>query len=509
MSQAYLAIDLGASSGRAMIGLLEGDPPRLTLEEVHRFEHHPCMTPTGPVWDLTGIWRNTLQGLRAAAAWCHEHGAQLVSIGVDTWGIDWTLVGSSGELLGLPHCYRDPQNEAACQRVLDQLGGFDRLYERTGIQRMAFNTLFQVAARHAAEPKLFEAAERLLFLPDLLHYWLSGEMVNERTIASTSSMLNVANGDWDRTLLEQLGLPTHILGTIVEPGTLVGPLRDELASATGAPQHLQVIAPASHDTASAVAAVPVSEKAAQQGWAYISSGTWSCLGAELSAPITTAEAAQVPFTNELGVGSTVRFLKNIAGLWLVQELRREMKEHNTDADYETLTNLAEGAEPLRTLIDPNAPQFASPGNMAEKIRAFARDTGQPEPDNPGRLVRCCLESLALCYRHTSEQLSAVVGHPIGKLFVVGGGTQNRLLNQLAADAMDCPVSSGPVEATAAGNVLVQAMGRGAIRSTTEIRDVVVRSFPLEEHERNRDDTLWSKVQERYLSLVADATAVTG
>ncbi len=509
MSQAHLAIDLGASSGRAMIGLLEGDPPRLTLEEVHRFEHQPCMTPTVPVWDLTGIWRNTLQGLRAAASWCHEHGAELVSIGVDAWGVDWVLVGSSGELLGLSHCYRDPQNEAALERVLDQLGGFDRLYERTGIQRMVINTLFQVAARHAAEPKLFEAAERLLFLPDLLHYWLSGEMVNERTIASTSSMLNVATGDWDHALLEQLGLPTHILGTIVEPGTIIGELRDELATATGAPRRLQVITPASHDTASAVAAVPVTEQAAQQGWAYLSSGTWSLLGAELSAPIATAEAARVPFTNELGVGGTIRFLKNIAGLWLVQELRREMKEHNADADYATLTNLAEEAEPLRTLIDPNAPQFASPGDMADKIRAFARDTGQPEPDNAGRLVRCCLESLALSYRHICELLSGIVGHPIDRLFVVGGGTQNRLLSHLTADAMACPVSSGPVEATAAGNVLVQALGRGAISSIAEMRDIVVRSFPLEEYERTDDDALWSKVQERYLNLVADTSAVSG
>jgi len=508
MSQAHLAIDLGASSGRAMVGLLEGDPPRLTLEEVHRFVHHPCMTPTGPVWDLTGIWRNILQGLQAAAAWCQQHGAQLVSVGVDTWGVDWVLVGSSGELLGLPHCYRDPQNKAACERVLDRLGGFDRLYERTGIQRMAINTLFQVAARHAAEPKLFEAAERLLFLPDLLHYWLSGEMVNERTIASTSSMLNVATGDWDRALLEQLGLPTHMLGTIVEPGTVVGQLRDELASATDAPHRLQVIAPASHDTASAVAAVPVTEEAAQQGWAYLSSGTWSLLGAELTAPITTTAAARVPFTNELGVGGTVRFLKNIAGLWLVQELRREMKEQDADADYATLTNQAEEAEPLRTLIDPNAPQFASPGNMAEKIRTFARDTGQAEPDNSGRLVRCCLESLALGYRHTCELLSGVVGHPIDRLFVVGGGTQNQLLNQLTADAMDCPLISGPAEATAAGNVLVQAMGRGAIRSTAEMRDVVARSFPIEQHERIRGNAMWTEAGERYLSLVADSSAVS-
>jgi len=509
MSAAHLAIDLGASSGRAIVGLLEGEPPRLSLVEVKRFVHQPCMTPTGPVWDLSGLWRSTLEGLQAAVAWCEQHDTELLTVGVDTWGVDWALVGASGELLGLPHCYRDPQFETACQRVLDRLGGFDRLYERTGIQRLAFNTLFQVAARHAAEPRLFEAATRLLFLPDLLHYWLSGEMVNERTIASTSSMLNVADGDWDYPLLEKLGLPTHVLGKIVEPGTVVGQLRDELAGATGAPRRLQVIAPASHDTASAVAAVPVPREIAQRGWAYLSSGTWSLLGTELSEPITTVEAARVPFTNEIGVGRTVRFLKNIAGLWLVQELQRELKDQDSNADYDTLTDLAAAAEPLRTLIDPGAPQFASPGNMAEKIRTFARDTRQPEPDSTGRLVRCCLESLALCYRHTYELLSAAVGRSIDRLYVVGGGTQNRLLNELTARAMNGAVTFGPVEATAAGNVLVQACGHGTVSGLEDVRDVVVRSFSLEEHEQARDDALWNDSRERYLALVADETAMIG
>ena len=256
MALAHLAIDLGASSGRAIVGVLEGSPLRLRLQEIHRFEHHACPTPVGPVWDLTGIWQHILIGLKATSAWCQENQAELKSVGVDTWGVDWTLLGPTGELLGLPHCYRDPQNEAACQRILKQLGGFERLYERTGIQLMPFNTLFQVAARYQAEPRMFDAASRLVFLPDLLHYWLSGQLSTEHSIASTSSMLDVNTGEWDLELLNELGLPTHLLGPIVDPGASLGSLRKEVAQATGAPQALQVIAPAAHDTGSAVAAVP-------------------------------------------------------------------------------------------------------------------------------------------------------------------------------------------------------------------------------------------------------------
>jgi rhamnulokinase len=475
-SNAHLSIDLGASSGRAMVGVLDGEPRRLRLEEVHRFEHYPCPTPAGPVWDLTGIWLNILTGLRLANQWCREQDAELISIGVDTWGVDWVLVGESGELLALPHCYRDPQNDAACERVLEKLGGFENLYARTGIQLMSLNTLFQIAARHEREPKLFDAAERLLFLPDLFHFWLSGELTNERTIASTSSMLNVHTGDWDRELLGQLGLPTHILGRIDEPGTTAGQLRQDLCEATGLSASVRVILAPSHDTASAVAAVPATGK---ESWAYLSSGTWSLLGAEINAPIATDAARQVPFTNERGINGTVRFLKNIAGLWLLQELRRELELRGDRRDYAELVHEAELAEPQRTLIDPNHAEFACPGNMAEKIRQCARDLGQPIPENVGQLIRCCLESLAQCYRETTDQLETVLGRPIEVLHLVGGGTKNRLLNQLTAEALGRPVICGPVEATAIGNLLVQAMGCGEIADHTELRAVVARSSELE------------------------------
>ncbi len=475
-SIAHLSLDLGASSGRALVGVLTDGPRKLQLEDLHRFEHLACPTPAGPVWDLTGIWQNILLGLQKSAAWCADQGLELRSVGVDTWGVDWVLIGKSGELLALPHCYRDPQNDAACQRVLDRLGGFDKLYSRTGIQSMSLNTLFQVAARFEKEPRLFDAAARLIFLPDLFHFWLSGELSTERTIASTSSMLNIHTRDWDYELLKQLGLPTHILGTIHEPGTPLGKIRQEVAEATGASPQLQVILPPSHDTASAVAAVPAT---ADQSWAYLSSGTWSLLGAEIDAPVTSDAAREVPFTNELGLGGKVRFLKNIAGLWLLQELRRELEQQGDRRDYVELVAEAERAEPLRTLVDPNHAEFAAPGNMAEKIRRFARESRQPIPDSVGQLIRCCLESLAYCYRQTIDQLESVQGSSIKVLHLVGGGSKNRLLNQLTAAAVGRPVVCGPVEATAVGNLLVQALGCGEIADHQELRQIVARSFELE------------------------------
>ncbi len=498
MSLAHLAIDLGASSGRAIVGLLEGDPLKLRLEEVHRFEHSSCPTPVGPVWDLTGIWLNVLNGLRSADTWCRENGAELKSVGVDTWGVDWTLLGASGEVLGVPHCYRDPQNEAACQRVLDQLGGFDHLYQRTGIQLMPFNTLFQVAARFVAEPKMFDAAARLVFLPDLLHYWLSGELSTERSIASTSSMLDVETGQWDFELLEKLGVPTHMLGPIVEPGTAIGCLREEIAQATGAPDTLQVILPAAHDTASAVAAVPATGDAK---WAYLSSGTWSLVGVELDKPITSKAALSVPVTNERGASGTIRLLKNIGGLWLVQELRRELREQGQSIEFSEMVQEARQSPAGRTIIDPNYAEFASPGNMADKIRKFSQQTKQPKPETTGQLVRCCLESLALCYQATLEQLESVLGNPLDVLHIVGGGTQNELLNEFAAAAVQRPVITGPIEATAIGNLLVQAMGCGELTGLKQLRQIVVDSFPLTTAKPD-PATHWKSSREKFAEISA-------
>ncbi len=470
---AHLAIDLGASSGRAMLGVLDGTPPTVTLHELHRFEHVGQPTPTGPVWDLIGIWSNILEGVKKASQFCRENGFAFASVGVDTWGVDWALLGQSGELLSLPHCYRDPQNNEACEAVLERIGGFGALYRRTGIQRMAINTIFQVAARFKSEPTLFEAARHLVFMPDLFHYWLSGTISVEHTIASTSSMLSVTTGDWDRKLLKEAGLPTHLLGPICQPGTRLGTLLPNLAEACHAPSDLLVIAPASHDTASAIVAIPAESEVS---WAYLSSGTWSLLGAEIDDPIVSPEAEAVPFTNESGFGRSVRLLKNISGLWMVQELRRELNQHADQSySFEDLMEAASLGTPYRTIVDPNVAVFLEPGNMKAKLETFALETNQPLPETVGDLVRCCLESLALCYRETLNSLEAVLGLRFDQLNIVGGGSKNSLLNQLTANAIGRPVVSGPAEATAMGNVLVQAIGWGAVEDLEEVRAIVRRS----------------------------------
>jgi rhamnulokinase len=499
MRTAHLAIDLGASSGRAIIGVLSGEPLKLSQEELHRFEHHPCPTPSGPLWDLTGIWLNILTGLKLANQWCRKNQVNLKSVGVDAWGVDWCLLGESGELLMLPHCYRDPQNEAACQAVLEHVGGREALYRRNGIQLMAINTLFQVAARFQREPKLFHAANRFVFVADLFHFWLSGKISVERTIASTGAMLELNSGNWDRELLGELGIPSHLFGSIVEPGHVVGTLLPELAESTGLSETTKIISPASHDTAAAVAAVPATDR--DRSWAYLSSGTWSLLGVELNQPFTSAESCAAPFTNERGIEHTVRFLKNIAGLWLVQELKRDFDRQGKNLSFEELVSQAQAVEPFRTLINPNEWRFASPGGMAQKIQAFAAETNQPAPDAVGQLVRCCLESLAFCYRDTLDRLERILNTRIDQLHIVGGGTQNELLNELTAAAVQRPVWCGPVEATAIGNLLVQAMGCGDVENRQSLREIVARSFELKQYDPQSLPLIQASQFERYRKLI--------
>ncbi len=476
MASAHLAFDLGASSGRAIVGLL-GDDLRLELHELHRFEHLPIDLPTGPVWDWTGIWHNVLAGLRATAKWQHTARIEIASVGVDTWGVDWSLVSPKGELLMLPHCYRDPRNQIASQNVVDRLGGFDKLYARTGIQRMPFNTLFQLFHRHEQEPRLFAASERMMFLADLLHFWLSGTMSTELTMASTSSALDVKSGDWDRELLATLDLPLNIFGELTPPGTQLGTLREAVAEATGLSPNIKVIAPATHDTASAVAAVPVTTASGQ--WAYLSSGTWSLLGAELAHPIATPATEEIPFTNERGVDGTIRLLKNIAGLWLVQQVRADLVASGTPCEFAELVDEAHECEPYRTIVNANDPRFAAPGGMIDRLRAAASEAGEPIPESNGQLVRTCLDGLALCYADTLSKLEEVVGHTVETLHIVGGGVQNRLLSDLTASAIGRPVVTGPIEATAIGNLLVQARGCGRVESLTAMREIVTRSFDTE------------------------------
>lgn len=472
MSQAgYVAFDLGAESGRAMLATLAGD--RVVLEEAHRFANLPQQLPSGYHWNLLDLWSHLVQGLRQAGAMAKQRNLRLVSLGVDTWGVDFGLLGRSGQLLGLPFAYRDERNGPAFQKAIDQLGE-EAIYDATGIQFMPLNTLYQLIAQRDAEPGPLEQAQRLLLMPDLLHYFFSGERVNEATIASTTQMIDPRTGQWHTKLLADLGLPSHFLGETVPAGTKIGRLREAVAEAAGV-DRLDVIAPGAHDTASAVAAVPV-DTATSGPWAYLSSGTWSLMGAELDEPIVTAASRQAGFTNERGVGGKIRFLKNIAGLWLVQEVRRDYATRGETYDYPTLTKLAEQSEPFRTLVAPDHAPFGSPGDIRAKIDAFADQTGQPRPETPGQYVRCCLESLALAYRQTMDGLEQLLGERMQVLHIVGGGGKNALLNQMTADALGRRVVVGPYEATAIGNALTQAIGHGQLADLAALRAVVRASF---------------------------------
>jgi rhamnulokinase len=433
--------------------------------------------------------------LRKAADWGHANRAELVSVGVDTWGVDWALVDKAGELVGSPHCYRDPRNSAAFDAVLAKLGA-DRIYRTTGIQFMALNSLCSLYAHQLDDPQAVAAADRLLFIPDLLHYWLSGERTIEVTIASTSQMIDCHTGDWARDLLAELSLPINIFASTTAPGTVIGTLRPQLADETGLPPEMQVVAPAAHDTASAVAAVPATKGTS---WCYLSSGTWSLLGAEISKPCVSAAAQAASFTNELGVDGIFRFLTNIAGLWLVQECRRDLARQGQDLDYVSLTKLAGEASPLRTLIDPSHAEFHAPGGMLQKIADFARATKQPVPRSPGEYVRCALESLALAYREKLNLLESILCQKFDVLHIVGGGGKNTLLSQMTADATGRRVVVGPYEATAMGNALVQAMGLGQVHDLWHLRQIVANSSELTEY-KPQPNVDWEHAAERFRAV---------
>jgi rhamnulokinase len=498
---AYLAFDLGAESGRAILGTIREGV--LDLHEVHRFANTMVRLPDGYHWDTPALWANLMIGLRNAGTYCRENDLHLRSLGVDTWGVDFGLIGESGGLLGLPFAYRDERNQAAMEQVIEQLGA-ERIYGTTGIQFMPFNTLFQLAAFAKSEPGVLKLAKRLLFTPDLLHYFFTGEMVNEFSIASTSAMLDRRSGEWARDLLDELNIPTQMLGKIVPAGSVIGTLLPHVAEEAGVSAEIQVITPAGHDTGSAIAAVPVDttlhgDGNERGGWCYISSGTWSLMGVELDEPILSEAARNASFTNEGGVDGTTRFLTNIMGLWLVQECRRAYEKQGETYDYAELTRLAEEAEPLVTLIDPDHGPFLHPGGMLEKIADFAEKSDQAVPESVGAYVRCCLESLALTYHHTLSHLENLLGRKISTIHIVGGGGQNRLLNQMTADATGRQVVVGPFEGTAAGNILVQAMGCGDVAGLTGIRRIITASFEPEVFEPH-DSVSWIAAYQKWQKL---------
>jgi rhamnulokinase len=475
-TQGYLALDLGAESGRAILATLNAG--KIAIEELHRFRHLPVRLPSGLHWNLTELWSQMLAGVAKGAAAAKQRNIDLVSLGCDTWGVDFALLGKSGQVVGMPYCYRDEKHLPAYHKVIDNLGK-KAIYDATGIQFMYLNSLYQVVAQKEREPGLLDLATRLVMVPDLFHYWFTGNITNEATDISTTQMIDPRTGKWAKGLLNKLGIPTHFLGDVIPAGSVIGKLRsaviDEIAQAGLA--NLQVIAPGTHDTAAAVAAVPVDVSKTPR-WAYLSSGTWSLMGAEIDEPMITDAACEASITHERGVENKIRFLKNIAGLWLVQECRRDFEKRGMALEYAELTRLAAEATPMRTLVNPDHEPFVAPGNMPQKIADFAKATGQPAPETPGQFVRCCLESLAMAYRRTMGLLERLLGWRFDVLHIVGGGGQNKLLNQMTADACGLPVIVGPHEATAIGNVLVQAMGRGEIKGLSQLRQIVRNSFEL-------------------------------
>jgi rhamnulokinase len=469
-SRKLLAFDLGAESGRGVLGLFDGS--QLRLEVVHRFANTPVRLLDALHWDVLHLYQEMLHTLRLCAA---EYGG-LDALGVDTWGVDFALLGRDGSLLGNPRHYRDPHTEGVMEEAFTRVPRVE-LYRRTGLQFMRFNSLFQLLALKRDRSPLLEMARSLLFMPDLFHYFFTGLKVNESTDASTSQLIDPRTGKWDFNLAQAFDLPVALLGSLVAPGTVLGPLRAQVAEDTGLTP-VPVIAPASHDTAAAVAAVPAR---GGTSWAYLSSGTWSLLGVEIPTPLLSDDALRFNFTNEGGVGGTIRLLKNIMGLWLVQECRRAYERSGVHHSYEDLTRLAGSAPAFVSLIDPDHPSFLLPASMPLAIAEFCRRTGQPAPMEPAATVRCALESLALKYRWVLECLEQLTGQKRDVIHVVGGGCHNALLCQFTADACGRPVLAGPVEATAIGNVLTQALGLGLLGSLAEGREVVRRSFAVHEY----------------------------
>lgn len=493
MPQTYLAYDLGASSGRAVIGRFDGSA--VELEEIHRFPNGPISVAGGLYWDALRLYDEMLAGLRKCA---RTSGPELAGIGIDTWGVDFALLDDTDELLGNPHCYRDARVLGMMRRAFSRVSR-EEIFELTGLQFLEINTLYQLLSLAEKNPQHLRIASTFLMMPDLFNFWLTGRKVCEFSNATTTQFYNPRTGGWATDLLERLEIPADMLPEVVPPGTPLGPLRPEIAADAGI-RSGGVIAPACHDTGSAVAAVPFSDADA----AYISSGTWALLGAELPAPSVTRAALRHNFTNEGGVCGTYRFLKNITGLWIVQECRRIWKNQGCAYSFAELVQMAEAAPALTSFIDPDHADFLEPGDMPARIRTYCRRTEQPEPATEGAVVRCALESLALKCRCVLEDLESVLDKRLHTIHVVGGGIRNTLLNQFTANATGRPVVAGPAEATALGNILMQAYARDEIDSLAGIREVVRNSTELVTCEPDGADA-WEDAHSRFRQLLEEGT----
>jgi rhamnulokinase len=480
-SKPYLAFDFGAESGRAILAHLRSGV--LTTQEIHRFKNEPVEYGGSLHWDVARLWWDVRKALSSVEE------MQLAAIGVDAWGVDYALLGEKGELLQNPYHYRDARTANRMEQVFRKVSR-EEIYMATGIQFMSINTLYQLFAAAQDTPSLLKAAQKFLTIPDLFHFWLTGNAVCEYTNATTTQLVNPRTRTWAKDLIERVGLPTHFWPDIVEPGTLLGKLSPHIARNSSLAD-TPVIAPATHDTGSAVAAI-----SAREGTAFLSSGTWSLLGTELDAPVITRKALQMNFTNEGGVNGTTRLLKNVMGLWMLQCCRQTWEGQGKSHDYLELMELASRELPFTCLVDPDHESFLRPGDMPANIDRFCAQTHQPAPTSPPAYVRAILESLAFKYRLVVSNVEELIGRRIEQIRVIGGGSKNRLLNQMTADATGRRVIAGPAEATALGNVALQILATGAAASLKEVRGIMERSFPVEVFEPV-DPAKWDRQAKRF------------
>ena len=480
-----LAFDFGASSGRAILGSLENG--KIFLEEVHRFDNEPVMINDGFYWDLARLFHEVKQGIRKVKD------VDFASIGVDTWGVDYALISKSGKLLSNPYHYRDDRTEKPIEELKKQISTKE-LYNKTGIQDMSFNTIYQLLADKMQRNDMYEITDKFVMMPELFGYLLTGRIYGEKSTASTSALLEPYTKEWNWKLIDEVGLNRDIFPELLEPGTKVGKLKDDICTELEIDAK-DVIAVAGHDTASAIAAVPASE----DSFVYISCGTWSLFGTELKSPCITEKSAELDITNETGYDNTTRFLKNIIGLWIIQETRRQFKRDGKDYSYADMEKMAREATPFKCFIDPDDPLFMPPGNQVQRIKDYCKKTGQAVPETDGEVVRCIYESLALKYKHTFNSLKDCTGSDFKAIHMVGGGTKDGFLCQMTADATKVPVIAGPIEATAAGNVAVQLIAAGEIKDLKEARKIIADSFDVVHYEPC--DSGFDAAYERYVKLL--------
>ncbi|WP_432816231.1 rhamnulokinase [Streptomyces vilmorinianum] len=479
---AFAAVDLGATSGRVILGRV--GPENLDLTEAHRFPNTPVRLPDGLRWDVLALFQGVLDGLRAAA-----RSGGVTSIGVDTWAVDYGLLDADGALLGHPYHYRDRRTDGAAEQVWARVGP-EELYGVTGLQHLPFNTVFQLAS--AATSAQLRAARTLLLVPDLLVHWLTGTVGAEETNASTTGLFDARTGSWSKDILGRLSIDPNLLPPLRAPGDPAGTLLPHVAAYTGLDARTPVTTVASHDTASAVVAVPATEP----NFAYISCGTWSLAGLELDAPVLTEASRAANFTNERGIDGTIRFLRNIMGMWLFEECRRTWDKRGLPTRIPALLADAARATPFAAVVDPDAPEFLAPGDMPDRIQEHCRSTGQPVPDSQGAVVRCILESLALAHRRTLRRAAELAGRDVTHVHLVGGGARNDLLCRLTADATGLPVVAGPTEATALGNILVQARAAGLVGDLPAMRRLVAATQHLRHYSPRGDMAAWDAAAAR-------------